>query len=231
MPTFAMAALAGIGAIPGTIEDRAVIIRMRRRLADETTAPFRHRRDRPALRDLARQLNEWLRTDLDALESAVPEMPVEDRAADTWEPLVAIADHAGGDWPDHARASVLALCAEHDVDQETSLGVRLLTDCRTAFDGDTAISTATLLHRLKQDPEGPWSTHGPGGLTPAKVADYFREYDIRSSNVRFPDGSQAKGYKRAHFTDAWQRYCPPSVATAQANGSLLQLLQLEGGAA
>ncbi|GAA2980652.1 DUF3631 domain-containing protein [Actinokineospora diospyrosa] len=231
LPTFAMAALAGIGAMPGTIEDRAVIVRMRRRLPNESTAPFRHRRDRPALRELATQLNKWVRTSLDALELAVPDMPVEDRAADTWEPLVIIADHAGGDWPDRARAAVLALTAEHDADQETSLGVRLLTDCRAAFGDDAAVSTTSLLDRLKRDPEGPWAAHGPVGMTPAKLADYLREYDIRSGNVRFSDGSQAKGYKRVHFGDAWQRYCPTLNTNTPAAGTLLQLLPLEGDVA
>lgn len=41
IPTFAMAALAGIGAMPDTIEDRAVVIRMRRRAPNETVAPYR----------------------------------------------------------------------------------------------------------------------------------------------------------------------------------------------
>jgi hypothetical protein len=112
IPTFAMAALAGIGAMPDTIEDRAVIIRMRRRAPGETVAPYRHKRDRPALRKLAAELNDWLRADLKALEQAAPHMPVEDRAADTWEPLIAVADHAGGGWPDRARAAVLALAGE-----------------------------------------------------------------------------------------------------------------------
>jgi len=66
IPTFAMAALAGIGAMPDTIEDRAVVVRMRRRGPGETVAPFRHRRDRPALRRLAAALNRWLRADLRA---------------------------------------------------------------------------------------------------------------------------------------------------------------------
>jgi hypothetical protein len=84
-------------------EDRAAVIRMRRRGPGETVAPYRHRRDRPALRQLAADLSAWLRADLDTLEKAEPPMPVEDRAADTWEPLVAVADHAGHDWPDRAR--------------------------------------------------------------------------------------------------------------------------------
>jgi hypothetical protein len=207
IPTFAMAALAGIGAMPDTIEDRAVIIRMRRRAPGETVHPYRHRRDRPPLRTLAFQLAKWLRADLAALEAAEPAMPVEDRAADTWEPLTAIADHAGNHWPERARAAVLALTAEADDNGNGSTRIRLLADCRTAFGNDTALSTITLLERLKTDPEAPWNEHGPAGLTAMKLGHMLREYDIRSRNIRFTDG-QAKGYYRAEFTDAWARYCP-----------------------
>lgn len=210
IPTFAMAALAGIGSMPDTIEDRAVIVRMRRRAPGETVAPYRHRRDRPALRTIADSINEWLRANLAILESAEPDMPVEDRAADTWEPLVAVADHAGTHWPDRARTAVLTLTAQAEDDTEGSIRVRLLVDCHTAFGDDPALSTASLLDRLKRDPEAPWSTFGasPTGLTPARLGSLLREYEIRSANVRFPDGSQAKGYQRAHFADAWMRYCP-----------------------
>lgn len=207
IPTFAMAALAGIGAMPDTIEDRAVVIRMRRRGPGETVAPFRHRRDRPALRQLATDLAAWLRADLATLEAAEPPMPVEDRAADTWEPLVAVADHAGAHWPDRARAAVLALTADADDNTEMSTRLRLLTDCRAAFGTDTALPTAVLLDRLKADPEAPWNDYGPNGLTAMKLGTLLREYEIRSDTIRFQTG-QAKGYRRADFADAWARYCP-----------------------
>ena len=101
IPTFAMAALAGIGAMPDTIEDRAVVIRMRRRAPGETVAPFRHRRDRPALTDLAAQLARLARQAPGrARNEPSRAMPLEDRAADTWEPLIAVADLAGGHWPE-----------------------------------------------------------------------------------------------------------------------------------
>jgi hypothetical protein len=208
MPTFAMAALAGIGALPDTIEDRAVVIRMRRRAPGEAVAPYRYRRDAPALRALAEQLHDWLRANLAVLEEAEPAMPVEDRAADTWEPLVAVADLAGESWPDRARQACLALTADHDATAATSLRTRLLADCRAAFGDEDALPTATLLERLKADEEAPWATYGPTGLTPKKLSDLLREYDIRSANIRFPDGRQAKGYHRAAFADAWSRYCP-----------------------
>ncbi|GAA3388095.1 DUF3631 domain-containing protein [Cryptosporangium minutisporangium] len=215
IPTFAMAALAGIGAMPDTIEDRAVVIHMRRRTAGESVSPFRHRRDRPALRELADQLAEWLRIDLKALESAEPAMPVEDRTADTWEPLVIVADQAGGTWPERARAASLALTAEASDQGQTSLRVQLLADCRTAFGTDTVLPTAVLLDRLKTDPEAPWLDYGPAGLSAMKLGQFLREYDIRSSNIRFTDGSQSKGYQRADFADAWARYCPESAPPSE----------------
>jgi hypothetical protein len=147
IPTFCMAALAGIGAMPDTIEDRAVVVRMRRKAPGEQAAPYRHRRDRPGLQTLAERLSAWLRANLAKLEHAEPAMPVEDRAADTWEPLVAVADYAGGRWPDRARTAVLTLTAEAADHGQVSTRVRLLADCRTAFGTDTALATAVLLDR------------------------------------------------------------------------------------
>ncbi|RAY16380.1 hypothetical protein DPM19_05750 [Actinomadura craniellae] len=215
IPTFAMAALAGIGAMPDTIEDRAVIVRMRRRGPGETVSPYRHKRDRRPLRHLADNLSKWLRADLSALETAEPPMPVEDRAADTWEPLVAVADHAGGHWPDRARAAALALTADANDNGQMSTRLRLLTDCRTAFGADNALPTAMLLERLKADSEAPWADFGANGLTAMKLGAMLREYDIRSTTARF-NGQPAKGYLRADFTDAWARYCGDDTPHADA---------------
>lgn len=220
IPTFAMAALAGIGQMPDTIEDRAVVIRMRRRAPGETVSPYRHRRDGPALRAIARELTEWLRANLNRLESAAPSMPLEDRAADTWEPLIAIADLAEGEWPNTARHAAETLTAERDGTTATSDRIRLLTDCRTAFDDMDAIPTTILLERLKADPEAPWCDYGNGGLTAMKLGVLLREYDIRSSTIRFPSPTgQAKGYFRSDFTDAWTRYCPPLEPMAEGKPS------------
>jgi hypothetical protein len=112
--TFAMAALAGIGAMPDTIEDRAAVIRMRRRAAGEEVNPYRVRRDGPELDDLRQRLNQWVTAHLDVLTNAAPDMPLEVRAADTWEPLIAVADLAGGQWPRAARKAAVALTSDRD---------------------------------------------------------------------------------------------------------------------
>jgi hypothetical protein len=215
IPTFAMAALAGIGAMPDTIEDRAVVVRMRRRAPGEEVAPFRHRRDAPALAELRDQLCAWIRSSGDHLEPATPVMPLEDRAADTWEPLIAVADLAGDDWPARARAAALALTEAKEASTEQPLSVRLLADCRTAFAESIALPTEDLLDRLKEDPEAPWTNWGgrADGLTAMKLGTLLRDFEIRSTRVRLPGVGQIRGYRRADFLDAWQRYCPPPETT------------------
>jgi hypothetical protein len=142
------------------------------------------------------------------LESAEPSMPLEDRAADTWEPLSVVADHAGAHWPDRARSAAVQFTAEAADNGDMSTRVRLLIDCRDAFEDQEAIPTTVLIERLRRDPEAPWREYGPQGLTAMKLGQMLREYEIRSSTMRFPGLGQAKGYCRIDFNDAWGRYCP-----------------------
>ncbi|MEV4414991.1 DUF3631 domain-containing protein [Catellatospora sp. NPDC049609] len=207
IPTFAMAAMAGIGAAPDTIEDRAVVVHMRRRAGREKVKPWRIMRDRPVVAALGVELYDWLAASLDLLRTAEPVMPVEDRAADTWEPLIALADLAGGDWPIRARTAAVTLTGAKEENAATSDRVRLLTDCRTVFtaaDAD-ALPTAQLIERLRALDESPWSD-----LTPHKLGALLREFEVRPVTMRFPTG-QAKGYTRPAFTDAWDRYCGSDV--------------------
>ena len=207
--TFAMAALAGIGAMPDTIEDRAVIIAMRRRAPGERVQPYRVRRDRPHLDSLRDQLHAWAREHLDSLTGAVPTLPVEDRAADTWEPLAAIADQAGGPWPERVRAAVLAQEDARAAETGDSDPTRLLADLRRVFSaaGAETLPTQAILARLRADDEAPWSTYGGAGLSAMRLGQMLRDFGITSAVHRFPTG-QARGYSVADFTDAWARYCP-----------------------
>lgn len=205
--TYAMAALAGIGRMPDTIEDRAVIIKMRRRAPHETVAPYRLRRDGPPLRALKHQLHAWSRHHLDELARSEPDMPLEDRAADTWEALVAVADLAGDHWPNAARHAAVTLTGDAVDDDEETLSIQLLRDCRTAFQGQAFVRTTELLESLRADLEAPWASHGAAGLTPRTLAGFLREFGIRSTTQRISSGT-AKGYLASDFADAWTRYLP-----------------------
>jgi uncharacterized protein DUF3631 len=210
--TFAMAALAGIGDLPDTIMDRSVVIRMRRRAEGESVKPFRSRRDTPALHDLRDRIAAWTRPLLDEAADLEPAMPVEDRAADTWEPLVIVADLAAGPWPRLARAACAQMVtAEAAAEEDHPSSARILADIRRVFVAQRevdSLSTDELLHHLRQDLESPWAEWGRNGLSPRDLGSMLREFDIRPGNVRLADGTQRKGYTRNKFLDAWRRYCP-----------------------
>ena len=76
---------------------------MRRRAPDEQIEPWRHRVNGPEAEPIAQDLARWSETSAELI--TWPDMPdgIEDRNADVWEPLLAIADLAGGEWPERAR--------------------------------------------------------------------------------------------------------------------------------
>lgn len=209
--TFAMAALAGIGQMPDTIEDRAVVVIMRRRKDTEHVQPFRQRRDGPVLADMRDQLAEWAAVVLEDLTTAQPDLPVEDRAADTWEPLVSVADAAGGDWPARARqaARVLTQTAEEE-SSEGSLNMRLLSDIRSVFGetGKTFIKSADLCADLCALEESPW---GQFELNPSRLGHRLREYGIKTAHNA---DKTERGYRTGDFVDAFSRY----LATTPSEG-------------
>src|SRR5215472_7883899 len=136
------AALAGLGWLPDTILSRSVIVRMRRRAPDEVVEAFRRRTQAPIGEALRRRLAAWAEAVLQRASEARPEMPagVEDRSADVWEPLLAVADLAGGDWPKLARrAATESVKAARQI--EPSLNIRLLEDLRTVFESEESLST------------------------------------------------------------------------------------------
>lgn len=219
-PTFAMAALAGIGDLPDTIMDRAIVLRMQKRKPGEKIAAFRSRYSVPELNALRDRLASWLIPLRGAADRLVPAMPVEDRAADTWEPLVIVADLAGGHWPSRARAACLAMTRNEVVqDEQTTLKTRLLRDIRRAFEqeGDQeALRSHDLLANLVKDAEAPWADYGAKGLNAYHLANLLRDFGISPANHRFEKGRQAKAYARNQFLDAWARYCPDPAQPAPA---------------
>jgi hypothetical protein len=218
-PAYCAVAFAGIGDLPDTVMSRTIVVPMRRRRADESVTPFRARLHEPLGYQLRDRLASWVASKSDALTDAWPDMPegVTDRDADVWEPLLAIADAAGGDWPARARAACVALVAAAAESGNESLGVRLLTDLVTVFrDGHElrpAMSTEQILAGLHELDESPWSDLRGKPLDARGLANRLRKYGVRSKTVRVmtevnmvPVESTPKGYTRADLWDPWMRY-------------------------
>jgi Protein of unknown function (DUF3631) len=92
---YAPIVLAAIGRLPTTIEDRSVMVRMKRRRPDEKVESLRL--DRPnGLDELARKAARWVADHADAIRDADPVVPnsIFNRTADNWRPLLTVADIA-----------------------------------------------------------------------------------------------------------------------------------------
>jgi hypothetical protein len=201
---FGPKAVAGIGDLPDTVADRSIPIRLKRRAPDEQVEPFRARRSAADA--------EPLRARLESLSVRVPTettVPAElhDRAADSWEPLLAIAEAAGGGWSESARRAAIHLSGRND--GQLSIGARLLGDVRAVFGGaSAALATADLLARLHAIEDAPWSEWGHGPLTPRGLSRLLQPFGIGPRHYRPVGGRDQRGYWPIDFADAWRRYLP-----------------------
>jgi hypothetical protein len=153
---YAPAAIAGIGGLPDTIMDRAVVVRMRRRAPGESVRDYRERTTRPEGEALRGQLAAWAADVAGRVGDPWPDMPqgVADRAADVWESLLMVADLAGGDWPKRAAEACTAFVTGAQ-DDTGSTGTRLLADLRDVFGDAPQLFTQTILDRLHALGESP----------------------------------------------------------------------------
>jgi Protein of unknown function (DUF3631) len=216
--TFCMVAIAGIGDMPDTVTDRAVNIIMRRRSDAETVLPFRVARDAPKLHEVRDRLADWTASRMDELTAASPTMPVEDRAADVWEPLLAVADAAGGEWPERARAACLELGSESAADDiERSISLQLLSDLRAIFGAQLRLSTREILRLLHQLDGAPWVDWYGRSLNDRDLSGLLRPYGIHAVNIKV--GTHVlKGYRRDHlYEKGWTPYLPPLEADDESS--------------
>jgi hypothetical protein len=213
IPAYCAVALAGLGGLPDTILTRSVVVRMRRRAPDEQVEPWRRRLHAQAGEEIRDQLAVWADSVLDSVIDAWPAMPngIQDRDADVWEALLAVADVAGGKWPELARAAAVALVTEAK-ESSPSLGIRLLSNIRNLFGADTkALATDVILKELWMLDEAPWGDMKGKPLNDRGLAKLLKPYGIKPKVVRL-GGEVARGYVREDFHDAWQRYLPPLPA-------------------
>lgn len=217
-PVFGPKAIAGIGKLPDTVADRSIPVELRRRRPNEKVARFRLREVGPKMLPIRQAAAAWAEAHTDTLASAEPELPdeLDDRAQDIMEPLLAIADEVGGEWPDRARkAAVALLCGEEREDSE-SLGVRLLRDIRNVFDEKKAdrLPTGKILEALCKMEEAPWGSLRGEALDARGLARLLKPYGVKPEKLR--EGKDTfRGYQRAGFEDAWTRYAPDPPEEAE----------------
>jgi Protein of unknown function (DUF3631) len=211
LEVFSPKALAGIGELPDTVASRSIRIALKRKAPGERVERFRRREADEAATPIHSWGVDWSSRYVEELALARPDLPpkLADRAADSWEALLAIADLAGDEWPAKARAASLELSGE-SAEADASIGVRLLESCHTAFDGRDHLATKDLIASLVNDEEAPWGGwHRGNPVSPRALANLLEPFGIRPRTVRLSSTETARGYACESFEDAWKRYLSP----------------------
>lgn len=225
--TWGAKALCGIGAIADTLADRAITLRLRRKLPGESVHNLRHS-DPAEWDELRARIARWVDDNRERVRRSRPAVikGLHDRANDCWEPLLSIAEAAAGDWPARARTAALAL---HGVeDHGRSVGAELLADIREAFarKGKTRMFTAELLEALTGEDESPWATWNRGRpMSATQLSTRLKEFGITSADKRAA-GTVRKGFDLNQFADAFGRYL--SADTPADAATPLQPIQGKG---
>jgi hypothetical protein len=218
---FCPKALAGIGRIPETIASRSIVIEMRRKKSTERVERLRLKVVRQDAAPLRTALAEWANSGVaPLLKPAKPRLPdaMSDRQQDISEPLLAIAELAGDEWPERLSHSLLHLFGSL-ASEDDSIGVHLLSAIRSVFAerigkcGDKIASQdlATALCSREGEPWADWCNGK--GMNADRLAKALRRYKIHPKTVRLEGGGTLKGYERSSFSDLWVRYCPQAAAT------------------
>jgi hypothetical protein len=217
---FAPVMLCGIGALPGTLHDRSIVIRLTRAKRGEIQSRFDSRHVEVEI-ELRRKLARWIadhRVRIEACEPVLPETMF-NRVADNWRPIFAIAEIAGGDWPARCVAAYRKLTNGEFEDVET-LRVALLTDVQQIFAGTwpsleegeepspiERIFSKNLCEKLADMKERPWPEVCKGKpITERWLARNLTAFGIRPKLLRIGDDGPARGYEAADFADTFVRY-------------------------
>ena len=212
---YAALAVAGLRNLPDALATRAIVIRLRRRAQDEMVEPFRIKFHVPEAKRLGKELADWC-AEIAGQLSDNPELPsgIVDRSADIWEPLIAIADVAGDDWPARARAAAVHFTKSNAEDESKSRGVELLEHLRDAFGDDEKLWSETVIERLCAREELPWTdVRGGKPIDKRGLATRLKAYSLKSRDVKI-NGVNRKGYYLEDCQDAFKRYLPPGSATS-----------------
>ena len=155
---------------------------------------------------------------LEDLKNSDPPVPekLNDRAADNWRPLFAIADLAGGEWPRIARDAALVLSGGEELENE-SAGVLLLRDIRMIFESHQSdrLSSELVASELVGMEDRPWPEWYRGKpISPRQIAKKLGPFGIKPKVIRI-GGDTPRGYQLADFKDAFRRYLATDPQQAQ----------------
>jgi putative DNA primase/helicase len=185
---------------------------MRRKRANDQVSNFRSD-CADDLNILARKAARWAADNYENL-SHDPEIPAGlfNRVADNWRVLLAIADCAGGEWPERARKVAVSLSERKDDD---SIRIKLIGAVRDIFieRGLERMASAEICEALVAIEDGPWKEWRRGQpITATQLSHQLAHHEIKSRQIKF-SGMNKRGFSFDQINDVFTRYTPNQSAT------------------
>jgi putative DNA primase/helicase len=209
-------AFARNGRLPDDLEQRSIIIEMKRRRSDEPLSELRDDRCEP-LQRIARMCARWADDTANSVGDFEPDMDgLINRNRDNWRCLFTIADMIGADWPERVREAAAVLTPR----ESESTGPMLLGDIAAVFNEKNInrLASADMCEALVAMEGKPWAEWragkgaSPKPLTPNQLARLLKPFGI-VTNLTIRVGTKtAKGYQRTQFQEVWERYLAPQTA-------------------
>lgn len=201
---FCPMALAGLRDFPPAVMTRSIVIRMEARRPEQRIGQFYSRLHVPLGKAIGDALGSWVKANAGELGEAWPDLPddMEDREADCWSALFAVADVAGEEWPRKIREACQEIRHGIAAEPQESPLVRLLRDIQRVWTGER-LSSSTLCGRLLALPDAPWVSRWPDIAAPRELATMLRGADITPRKMRIDGDRPVQGYDKADFVSVW----------------------------
>ncbi|MDA7645605.1 DUF3631 domain-containing protein [bacterium] len=206
--TWCPKAIAGIGRIKDTTEDRSIVVEMERMPRAEKRAHFN---PDGLSDDLLRKCVRWAADSVDRLADyqRFDKLP-NDRANDNWTPLIAIAKLAGDEWTSQAVEAAQSLSQDQS-GESMSTGEMVLSDIKAIIRERRWLKfrSTELVEALVSLEGRPWAEYGRQGLpiSATKLAKLLKPFKVYPGVIRFSDGV-ARGYETFYFVEAFEKYVP-----------------------
>ncbi len=192
---------AGIGELPPTLQDRSIVMRLRRAKPGEVAHHIKNGMC-DDLHDCGRKLARWSQDLPEWPEISLPKN-LSNRIGDNWLPLITIAQIAGGEWPARVESAVEEALGVHEGGQLHDL----LADIYEIYGEQEKMWTSAIVDKLIALDEKPYGECYLGKeISQNWLAKQLKgvtkglSQDIRVGN------DVKKGYPREAFFDAWERY-------------------------
>lgn len=202
----------GLRKLPPATMSRSLLVYMEKRRPEQKIESYMARLHDPQGESLGHAMGDWAGSVAMELAEAWPDLPdgCEDRTADCWWPMFAIADVAGRDWPERIRDAYRELAKGITAEPEVSPLVRLLSDVYAVWSFGDRLGSKDLLERLYALPGAPWATWWPPAVAPRELAALLANVGIEPKKIRLPGKAPVQGYERTDFERVWS--VPASVS-------------------